>query len=621
MTADTDQTAEQTPVAFRAEVQQLLNILAHSLYTDREIFLRELISNASDALHRAQFEMLTNRDVRDPEAELEIRITADETARTITISDTGIGMTRDELVENLGTIAHSGTKALIERLQSDQRSNIIGQFGVGFYSAFVVADGVTVISRSFRPEAEAAQWQSQGGETFTVGPAEREARGTTIILTLKEDAAEFAQTWRLQQIIRRHSNYVAFPVYVGEERANATQAIWRKQPKSVEASEYAEFYKQLTFDFADPMRHLHLSTDAPVDLHAILFVPAARERGLLERRTDGKIRLYSRKVLIQEEAKDLLPGYFRFVEGVVDSEDLPLNVSREMVQSSPVLQRIKKSLTGRLTRELSDLAEKDAAKYGEFWREFGLFLKEGVATEYAAREELLPLLRFHSTKAEGDALISLAEYKGRMAENQTEIYYVLANDLASARRSPHLDALEARGLEALLLVEVMDSFMLSGLREYQGMKLRNADDQNLELPGEKPETADAISDEQLVAIINRAKDVLGERITGARASGVLHTSPVRLVSPEGEQAREMARIQRLVDRDYKVPAKLLEINRSHPLIADLARRLEANTDDPLAAALIEQLYDSALLLEGLHPNPADMVGRIQRLMEAAAKAG
>jgi molecular chaperone HtpG len=626
MTVETEPTAAGgAPVPFRAEVKQLLRILAHSLYTDREIFLRELISNASDALHRVQFEMLTNQEVLDPEAELAIRVTADKDAKTITISDTGIGMTRDELVENLGTIAQSGTRALIERLEAAQRSNIIGQFGVGFYSAFVVADEVTVISRSFRPDAEAAQWQSHGGETFTVGPAERAERGTTIMLKLKDDAAEFAESWRLQQIIKRHSNYVAFPVYVGEDRANETQALWRKQPRNVEQKEYDEFYRQLTFDFEEPLLHLHLSTDAPVDLHALLFVPAKRERGIIERRTEGKIKLYSRKVLIQEEAKDLLPSYFRFVEGVVDSEDLPLNVSREGVQNagtrtdaSPVLQRIKRSLTGRLTKELAELAENDAEKYKTFWQEFGVFLKEGVATEYAAREDLLPLLRFSSTKS-GDELTTLAAYKERMPEEQKEIYYVLANDLASARRSPHLDAFEALGLEVLLLVEVMDSFMLNGLREFQGIKLRNADDPNLELPGSADNPEAQVSDEQFARIVTRVKEVLGERVTSVRASNVLRSNPVRLLAAEGEQAREMARIQRLVERDYKVPPRIMEVNRAHPLVADLARLVESGQDEALAAALIEQLYDSALLLEGLHPNPAEMVGRIQQLMEAAAR--
>ena len=612
--------AEPTPVPFRAEVKQLLNILAHSLYTDREIFLRELISNASDALYRAQFEMLTNHDVLDPAAELAIHVDGDEGAGTITISDSGIGMTREELIENLGTIAQSGARAIMERLESGQRSDIIGQFGVGFYSAFVVADEVTVISRSHQPGAQAAQWQSHGGDTFTVAPAERAERGTTIVLKLKEDAAEFAKDWKLRQVIKRHSDFVAWPVYVGSDRANQQTALWRQAPRQVEADKYDEFYRQLTMDFEQPLLHMHLSTDAPVDLHAILFVPGRRERGLIERRGEGKIKLYSRKVLIQEEGKDLLPGYFRFVEGVVDSEDLPLNVSREMVQSSGgIIGKLKKTLTGRLTKELAELAAQDAERYAKFWAEFGIFLKEGIASEASARNDLLPLLRFHSTRS-GEGLASLAEYKGRMVEGQKEIYYVLGSDLGSVRRSPHLEALEERGIEALLLADVMDGFMLTGLREYEGLKLRNADDPNLDLPGEGKPSEVSVSDEAFARLVTAFKERLGERVTAVRASSALRSSPARLISPDDAPNREMERIQRILERDFKVPPRVVELNRGHPLIADLARLTEQRPDDPLVGALVEQIYENALLLEGLHPNPAEMVERIQALMEAAARS-
>ncbi len=610
--------AAPAPVPFRAEVRQLLHILAHALYTDREIFLRELISNASDALHRVQFEMLTNRDVYDAEAEPAIRISVDEAARTITLEDSGIGMTREELIEHLGTIAQSGARALLERLEAGQRSHLIGQFGVGFYSAFVVADEVTVISRSYRPDAAAAQWQSRGEETFVVGLAERERRGTTVILKLKEDAAEFASPWRLRQIIKRHSDFVAFPIYMGDEQVNQQTALWRQQPRQVEAAQYHEFYRQLTLDPSEPLLHVHLSTDAPVDLHTILFVPARRERGLLERRGEGTIRLYSRKVLIQEQAEDLLPGHFRFIEGVVDSEDLPLNISRETVQTSPVLQRIRQTLTGRLNRALAELAEKEADKYATFWDEFGVFLKEGVATDPAARADLLPLLRFHSTRSDGGQ-ISLADYKGRLAEGQTEIYYVLAGDLESARRSPHLDPLTERGLEALLLVDIIDGFMVSGLPEYEGLRLRNVDDPNLQLPSPTDAPEPTVSEEAFARLAARVKEVLGERVTDVRPSSLLRTSPARLVSPEAGPERELARLQRLMDQNYQVPPKLIELNRSHALITDLARLVEERPDDQLIAPLIEQLYDSALLLEGLHPNPAAMVERVQALMEAAAR--
>jgi molecular chaperone HtpG len=612
--------AAEAAVPFRAEVRQLLQILAHSLYSDREIFLRELISNASDALHRLQFEMLTNREVWEPEAELTVRISVDEAAKTVTIEDSGIGMTAEELSEHLGTIAQSSARAILERLEAGQRGTIIGQFGVGFYSAFVVADEVTVISRSYRPAASAARWQSRGDDSYTVGPAEREQRGTTVILKLKEEAAEFASDWRLRQIVRKHSNYVAFPIFIGSEQANQQTALWRQPSRQVEAKEYNELYQQLTFDYSEPLLHVHLSSEAPVDLHTILYVPSRRERGLIERQVEGKIRLYSRKILIQEEAKELLPSYLRFIEGVVDSEDLPLNVARETVQSSPVLQRIRTTLTGRLLRALTELAEKEPERYATLWQEFGLFFKEGLATDPSARDELLPLLRFNTT-ASGEGLASLADYAGRMIDGQEEIYYVLTSDLESARRSPHLEPLAERGLEALLLHELVDGFMLNGLREYAGHKLRNVDDPSLTLPGAGQAPAALVDDAGFVRLVERGKAVLGERIGGVRASNMLRSSPARLVAAENAPNREMERIQRLMNQDYQAPPRLLELNRGHQLIADLARLIEREPEAPLVTMLIEQLYESALLLEGLHPNPASMVERIQTLMgEAAGRA-
>jgi molecular chaperone HtpG len=624
MASEQETLTEQTPTAvpFRAEVQQLLHILAHSLYTDREIFLRELISNSSDALHRVQFEMLTNRDVLDPEAELAIWIEADKEARTITIKDSGIGMTREEMIENLGTIAQSSARAFVQQAQSQDSarsaSEIIGQFGVGFYSVFMVADRVTVTSRSYQPNVEAAQWTATGGDTFDIAAGERAERGTTLVIHLKDDAAEFADSWRLEQIVKRHSDFVAFPIYMGERRINQQQALWRRPSREVEADQYPAFYKQLTFDMDDPLLHLHLSTDAPVDLHTILFIPAKRERGLLERRIEGKIKLYSRKILIQEESKDLLPNHFRFAEGVIDSEDLPLNVSRETVQSSPVMQRIRKTLTSRMHKELQDLAEKDAAKYAEFWKEFGVFIKEGIATDYEHRDELLKLLRFHTTHS-GEELTTLADYKSRIVEGQQEIYYLLAADLEAARHSPHLDPLTARNIEVLLLNDIMDSFMLNGLRDYEGMKLRNIDDANLELPGAADDAESKISDEDFERLRARFAAVLGERVTEVRASKVLRDSPARLVSSDATPGREMQRIQQLLGRESIPTPRFLELNRSHPLVMHLAQRAVANADDPIVAASAEQLYDNALLLEGLHTNPAAMVPRIYELLEAAAR--
>jgi molecular chaperone HtpG len=619
--ATTTEQAGAQPVPFKAEIKQLLTILTHSLYSDREIFLRELISNASDALHRVQFELVTNREVHDSDAELAIHITADEDARTITIEDSGIGMTGEELAAHLGTIAQSGVKALMEGLEQGQKSNLIGQFGVGFYSAFVVAEEVIVTSRSYRPDAEAAEWRSKGDDTYTVGPGEREGRGTTILLKLREDSAEFASPWRLRQIIKRHSDYVGFPIFVDGEQANAQTALWRQPAHQVTPEQYKGFYEGLTFDTNEPLLHTHISTDAPIDLHAILYVPATRERGLLERRVEGKIKLYSRKILIQEETKELLPPHFRFVEGVVDSEDLPLNVARETVQGTQTHGRIRRTLTGRLTRALGDLAKDEPEKYATFWREFGPFLKEGVALDPSVRADLLPLLRFHSTKAEGDTLIGLPDYVGRMAEGQDAIYYVLAADLDSARQSPHLEALAARGLEALLLTDMLDSVMLEGLREYEGKPLKNLDDPDLTLPGDSPESESRVDEDAFDKLTAQAKEILGERVKEVRASASLQSSPARLVSAESGPGREMARLRRLMERDLSVPAKILELNRSHQFVADLAHLVSERPDDPLVGMLVEQLYDNALIIEGTHPNPAAMVSRMQALMEAAARRG
>lgn len=620
MTTDEVTAPQAEAMSFRAEVQQVLQILAHSLYTDREIFLRELISNASDALNRIQFEMLTNRDVRDPELELAIRVEADETEKTITIRDTGIGMTREELIDHLGTIAQSSARAFVQQMKEGNKasaSEIIGQFGVGFYSVFMVADRVKVVSRSYRPDAEAACWESTGGATFDVSAGERAERGTTITIYLKEDAAEFAGSWRLEQIIKRHSDFVAFPIYSGERQINQQKALWRRAPREIDAEQYKSLYKQLTFDTDDPLLQLHLSTDAPVDLHSILFIPGKRERGMIERRVEGKIKLYSRKILIQEEAKDLLPAYFRFIEGVVDSEDLPLNVSRESIQSSPVLQRIRKTLTGRLHRELNDLAEKDAEKFADFWKEFGIFIKEGIAVDYENRSELLKLLRFHSTTS-GEGLTTLAEYKSRIVEGQNEIYYVMASSEEAARNSPHLDPFTARNIEVLLFTDLMDGFMLSGLRDFEGMKLRNIDEADIELPGEAAGAEPKLTDAEFAPLAERFAAVLGERLKEVRASKVLRDSPARLVGEEESYGREMQRIQQILGRESEQKPRVLELNTGHPLVVALARRVAANTDDPIVTAAAEQIYDNALLIEGVLQNPATMVPRILKILEAAA---
>jgi molecular chaperone HtpG len=623
---------------YRTEVKQLLDILAHSLYTDREIFLRELISNASDALNRIQFEQLTNHDVLDHDRELAIHIAVDKEAKTITIADSGIGMNHDELIQNLGTIAHSGAKAFLSSAGEGNKATveeIIGQFGVGFYSVFMVAAEVTVTSRSYRPADQAWAWQSTGDSRFTLTPAEKSERGTTIFIKLKDDADEFANNWRIEQIIKKHSDYVSFPIYLREDKTegestekvvNRRTALWRQSAAQVKPEEYKEFYHQLTYDTGDPLLHIHLVADAPVSVRSILFVPAKRDRTLFTGQSDHGLRLYSRKILIQQRNKDLLPEYFRFIEGVVDSEDLPLNVSREMVQSNPVLRQMRRALTNRLFRDLKNLAENDDEKYLTFWHEFGVFMKEGVASDPASHEHLVELLRFQSTKSgEAKPWTTLKQYKERMGSEQKAIYYVLGENLKSVERSPHLDYFRANNIEVLYLIDPIDGFMTSMLRDYDGTPLKNVDDAGLDLPKSEEEKKDdeakpAVAQDEFERLVERVKNVLGDRVTDVRESKQLVNSPCRLVSPEDSFDRDLQRIRRLTEQNYELPRKLLELNRRHPMVVNLAQLVTKGDATAIVDAAIGQLFDNALLLEGISPNPADMVERIQTLMETAVAA-
>lgn len=619
--------ATQSTHTFKAEVKQLLYILAHSLYKERDIFLRELISNASDALTRMQFEMLTNREALDPDAELAIHLETPETTgdepKKLIIKDSGIGMTRAEMETNLGTIAQSGARAFIEKIGAGQLdpSDVIGQFGVGFYSVFMVADEVRVVSRSYYLDGEAWAWISDGGENFTIEPADKTDRGTEIHITLKKDAAEFAQAWKLKQVIKKHSDFVRFPIYVGTERANQQTSLWRKNPSEVSTDDYKQFYQQLTLDFQEPLATIHFSSDAPVNVRALLFIPAQREKNILAARKEPGLLLYSHNVLIQEYCADLLPKWLGFVDGVVDSEDLPLNVSRETVQNNRVMRQLGETLRKRVLRELKSISDSDAEKYEKFWNEYSRAFREAIATDMDAKDQVLPLFRYMSSTSDGK-LISLDEYLKGMGEEQTEIYYVLGDDLKSVAHSPHLDPFRARDIQVLYWVDPLDALIAPMLNEYQDKKFRNIDDAELELPQEKEETTpeqEQTPEYDFNILLGRFTSVLGERVLDVRASKVLKDSPIRLVSPKDDMERERQRLSRYFDKEYKVPKKILEVNRNHPLIANLARALHAHSDSEFAKLTIEQLYDSALVQEGLHPNPAEMLPRIEKLLELAAE--
>ena len=611
------------PIPFKAETRQLLDILIHSLYTEREIFLRELISNASDALTRINYVMLTNRDVLDPDAELAITITADPTAGTLTVSDTGIGMTADELTENLGTIAHSGARAFISAAGEDAKnvSEMIGQFGVGFYSAFMVAEWIRVVSRSYLPGTGAASWYCTGEDTFIVEPADKLDRGTTVIIKLKEEAKEFAQESRLREVIKKHSDFISFPIYVGEkkEQANKQTALWRQTPRKVEKNDYEDFYHQLTLDFSPPLTYIHLSVDAPVQMYAILYVPAKSERNMFSIRKEDGLRLYSCNVLIQEYCKDLLPEYYRFVQGVVDTEDLPLNVSRETIQANKIMANLKQLITSKLTGALEKLSKEEPEKYATFWGEFSRYVKEGIAIEQTEPESLYPLLRFHTTTS-ATQWISLDDYLGRMKAEQKDIYYILGEDEHSVVFSPHLDIFKKLDFEVLLLVDPVDPFLAVRLAKYKDHNLVNVSSPDLKLPAlekeAEAETAASIDPGEWITLIERFKSQLADKVADVRMTDRLSDSPARLVDPEGALNQELQRVYRLLKEEVQTPKKILELNPRHPILIHLNA---LPSDAELSQLVIDQIYEDALLIEGLHPDPAGMIERIQKIMAAAIK--
>ena len=615
---------------FQAETQELLNILIHSLYTEKEIFLRELISNASDALNRLQFEMLTNDNVRDAGADLEIHIELDEENKTLTISDTGNGMNRDEIIDGLGTIAKSGAKAFLQALQEKpdggSAADIIGQFGVGFYSAFMVAKQVDVVSQSYRPEDEAVKWSATGGANYTLETAEKDVRGTEITIHLKDDEEEFTRAFRIKDIIRRHSDYVAFAIYVDddEEPTNKQQAIWRRNPSEVEAEEYDSFYKMLTMDFAGANHHIHMRADVPMQFYALLFLPSNAKPNMFSPRKEAGLKLYARKVLIEEYNRDLLPEYLGFVQGVVDSEDLPLSVSRESIQATRVMASLKKTVTRRVLSELKRMVKNDRDSYLNIFGEFGAYLKQGLVMESEDRSDLEALMFFQTTHDEDPTVYhSLDEYVERMSDNQDDIYYVVADDYNSGSRSPHLDVFRQRGIEVLYFTHPVDSMLPMGMNDYKGHKLVSVDSADVDLgdvgdAGETDEPArEALESASFGTLAERVKATLGGRVSDVRESKALVDSPARLVSEDESASRYMFRINRMLDKDFELPVKALELNPRHPLMHNLSAMVVAGGDDGLIDAVVEQVFETALLQDGIHPDPSSMADRLTLLMQAA----
>jgi len=600
---------------FQAEIQQLLNIVIHSLYTDKEIFVRELISNAADACEKLRFTQSSGKAVLQTEIAPGISIVTDDKAGTVTITDTGLGMTHGELVENLGTIAHSGTKAFLKQLAEDKKPDVglIGQFGVGFYSAFMVAKKVTVWSRSFAPDEQGWQWTSEGMGGYDLAPAADLPRGTKITLELKDDAKDFAQESTVERIIHRYSSFVPFPIELNTKRLNTVQAIWARNKNEIKEEEYNEFYTFVGHDHDKPLFRLHFSADAPLAIQALLFVPGRNFETMGMGRMDSEVNLYCRKVLIQAKAKGLFPEWLRFLKGVVDSEDLPLNISRETMQDTSLMQKLNKVLTSRFLKFLDEQSEKEADAYSKFYTEYQRFLKEGVVTDFTHKEALGKLLRFESSTMDKGKLTSLADYVKRMPSDQKEIYCLLAANREAAEASPYFEVFKERKWEVLFLFDAWDEFVMEHLHTFDGKPLKLAEKADLNLSAKKD---GALSEDAAKELAKWLKETLGDKINEVRVSQRLVDSPAVVVDSDKFMTASMRRIMKAMKQDGpEIPAAKhdFEINPAHPLIT----RLEAirQKDAALAGSVAEQILDNARVAAGLLEDPRAMLTRLNQLLE------
>jgi TNF receptor-associated protein 1 len=594
---------------FQAEISQLLDIVIHSLYTDKEIFIRELISNAADASEKLRFLQTSGAEIFQPERPLTISINTDDTAHTISISDSGIGMTRDELIENLGTVAHSGSKAFLQQIKENASNpTLIGQFGVGFYSSFMVGTKVTVLTRSYQPEETGWIWTSDGVNSYDLEAGVDLPRGTKIVVSLREADHEFSRSHRVEAIIQRYSNFVGFPIELNGNAVNTIRAIWTRSKSELTGTDYDEFYKFIGHDLEPPLYWFHFSADAPLAINALLFIPKNSLEKLGMPKIESEVHLYCRKILIQSKAKGLLPEWLRFLKGVVDSEDLPLNISRETMQDSALLQKLNKVLTGRFLKFLEEEAQSDSEKYAGFFKEFGHFLKEGVVSDFAHRETLAKLLRYQTSQSETP--VGLADHVARFPEGQKEIYYISAPNREACMASPYLEGLKVKNYETLFLFDPWDEFVMDHLREFDGKKLVAAE--RAEISIEVPEKK--LGDTAARLLCNFIKETLGDKVGEVRISGRLVDSPAVVVESDKAMTSSMRRILKNLSRGSESPFKHdLEINPNHPALVGLEGIRQSRPE--VSKQVAEQIYDNALMAAGLLDDPQSMLKRINSLLE------
>ncbi|MDY0297327.1 MAG: molecular chaperone HtpG [Acidobacteriota bacterium] len=606
---------------FQSEVQQLLNILVYSLYQNQDVFLRELVSNAVDALNKVQFELLTHPQLDGGSEELAIHISVNQARKSLIIEDNGIGMTRGELIENLGTIAHSGTSEFLKHLsasKSEHQVDLIGKFGVGFYSAFMVAREIHVTTRAAAPEAQAWLWTSKGDTAYSIRETVKKERGTRIELLLKKEAQEFLDPERIRQVLKKHSRFVPFPIYLEKRRFDSAEAIWTQPKSSLSEEQYREFYAFLDHTPEKPLTWLHLSSDAPVQFNALLFVPAISLESMGLGPADPGVDLYSRKVLISKGNRDILPEYLRFLRGVIDSEDIPLNISRESIQHNALIERIRQHVVKKFVSHLSDLKRDDHDRFLKVWDLFSRHLREGVVTDPGQREALAPLLLFRSTHGEGKEWVDLDAYVERMKKEQKEIYFIAGTDLKSLQHNPALEAFRRRDMEVLLLLDPLDEIVLDHLDKFKDRPFRSAESADISLDAAEAETGEAerTRAQNLAAYLRK---LYGDRVADVRLSSRLVEHPCMLTRPGDGPSAQMEKVMRMMHDEYQFARRILEINPGHPLIHELARIYEETPDSAELADLSRLLLDNQLLAEGMVESMDELVPRIQAVMLAAAR--
>ncbi len=603
---------------FQAEIQQLLDLVVHSLYTDKDIFLRELVSNASDSMEKVKLLEATEKEIVDAGAELKITLEIDKEGKTITLTDHGAGMTRDELVENLGTIAHSGTKKFLKQMKDggEKPADLIGQFGVGFYSAFMVADKVEVFTRSWQKDGESLRWESDGKTGYEIEKVEEELpRGVKMVLHMGESGEEFLEEFRVKSLIEQYSNFVGFPILLGEDRLNEVTALWLRSKSEISEEEYTKFYQFTGKAFDEPVYRLHFAADAPLTINALIFVPGENPEKSGFGKVDGGVSLYCKKVLIDADPKGLLPEWMRFVKGVVDSADLPLNISRETMQDSALVQKLNSVISKRVVKMFEKEATADPEKYRGFYRKFERFIKEGIATDYANKDALAKLLRFETSMTEKKELCGLGDYVGRMKEGQEKIYFLVGQGREQIESGPYLEAFTARGLEVVYFTDAVDEYVVDALGEFDGKKLISVRNAGVELE-EMESDKEALSEEKVAELCEYLAEELGDGVTKVSSGKRLVDSPVIALVPEDGMSPQVRQMMKAMDENFKDEVKVeLEINPSHPLILKLAEVRE--TEPEVAKLVASQLHDNALISAGLLDDARETISRMNRLMEKA----